>query len=94
MDALFIILIGVVITLIAALCRPTPQPQIIYVQVEPRRQAIGPGCLPMVMIGTIILAISHRTAENHMQHIREKIGVPSRAAVVTYAWQQGILPLH
>jgi HD-GYP domain-containing protein (c-di-GMP phosphodiesterase class II) len=40
------------------------------------------------------LGISHRTAEHHVQHIYNKIGVSTRAAAALYALEHGLLSRH
>jgi len=53
---LTIILIGVVAGLVMTMLRPAPRPEIIYVPIEiPEERGDGMGCLPMIIIGIVVL---------------------------------------
>lgn len=52
---LTIILIGVAAGLVMSILRPAPRTQIVYVPVEVAAERGGLGCLPLIVVGIVLL---------------------------------------
>ena len=54
---LTIILIGFVAGLVMSILRPAPRTQVIYVPVEVADERGGLGCLPLIIVGIMVLLV-------------------------------------